>query len=138
MVVGVDAKNNQGILVVETFPIKDKDNQIFAFELENVYISPKTIAGILQRTDGVREVRRNPILFHSNDVYINFTYKNKNYIVWEPFGDSSRYWIGPDSHSGGHEDISIIEKNFQSHKPPFLRRLIGDILTFKLPSVRKE
>ena len=31
-------------------------------------------------------------------------------IVWEPFGDNSRWWIGPDDAIAGHVSIADIER----------------------------
>ncbi|MDE3043147.1 MAG: hypothetical protein KGJ82_21615 [Nitrospirota bacterium] len=54
----------------------------------------------------------------------------------EPFGDNSRYWIGP---KGGKDDVPAaanigkIKSAFERYKPPLSVKLLGDLvrLNFK-------
>lgn len=103
-----------------------------AFEIENVYVSRRTVADLLKKVDGVTEVRLRGHFGSSDDVRVEFKYLNCGYIVWEPYGDNSRYWIGPQNPSEESSDIRAIEKVFESYRPPFPRRILGDILSLRL------
>jgi len=46
---------------------------------------------VLQSVEGVRNFRRNWF----NDDRFAFTFLGRPCVVNEPFGDNSRYWIGP-------------------------------------------
>jgi hypothetical protein len=43
-----------------------------------------------------------------NDVRLRFSYLGDDYEVYEPFGDNSRYWIGPDGEQA--QRVSRIEE----------------------------
>ena len=51
---------------------------------------------------------------------IEFRYRNQNYIVFEPFGDNSRYWVGlleeDEKKEYDYSDMKEIEKVFISHR----------------------
>ena len=115
---------------MKTYPITDGGRQS-AFEIENAYVAPRTIAHLLGDIEGVTDVRARKLFRGSADVHVEFKYRNRECIVWEPFGDSSRYWIGPQEPAGNADDISEIETAFKQYRPPLYRRLVGDVLTFK-------
>lgn len=120
-------------MTMDTHPIIDqkKGNYPFAFEIENVYVGIRKIAQLLSTVSGVNEVSKRKLFSQSSDVHIEFKYLNTDYIVWEPYGDSSRYWIGPKNTSSNVGDISKIENVFRTYRPPFYREIIGDILSLR-------
>jgi len=44
------------------------------------------------------------------DEFCEFSLNGVLFKVWEPFGDSSRYWIGPDDKSW-HPEIDIVRSS---------------------------
>ena len=64
-----------------------------------------------------------------DDVRIEFKCLG-HFIVMEPFGDNSRYWVGP---KGGKDDvvatahIGRIKAAFEGYKPPLPAKIFGDI-----------
>jgi hypothetical protein len=119
---------------METYPIVDpkKGAYPFALEIENAYVSRRTVARLLGRLDGVADVVFGGRLESTNDVRVGFKYRNHEYIVLEPFGDNSRYWIGPKNSAEGVGDIGEVESAFRRYRPPLHRMLLGDILTFRV------
>ena len=103
--------------------------QTFAFEIENIYICPIKIADIISTIDGVTSVRCRKPFTAEKEIHIKFLFHETEFIVWEPYGDSSRYWIGPADES--ELDIELLIKAFKNYQPSFVRRVIGDIITFK-------
>jgi hypothetical protein len=67
------------------------DGQCVAFEVENAYIRPRTIAKLVATIAGVTEVRVCWPFGPSDDCPVAFKYQAKDFVVWEPFGDNSRY-----------------------------------------------
>jgi hypothetical protein len=76
----------------------------------------------------------------SRDIHVEFKYMGQAYIVWEPFGDNSRYWIGPADMVAGTEDVPDIqspsdlvrlEDAFKRYHPPFHRAFLGEIVTLR-------
>ena len=87
---------------------------------------------MLKAVDGVSEVSLRKALSASNDAHIEFKYLSRDYIVWEPYGDSSRYWVGPKSPTDGAGDISGVETALKLYRPPFYRAVLGDVLTLRV------
>ena len=47
-----------------------------------------------------------------DDVHVTFRFNGKPFVVLEPYGDSSRYWIGPETESESPIDVSSLEGEF--------------------------
>lgn len=117
---------------MKIYPILTKDGcRAFAFEVENIYISPASAARIVAAIDGVADVEARKIFSNSSDVLVEFNYCGQPYIVWEPYGDSSRYWVGPKEDSNDVGDITALEAAFKRYRPPLHRALIGYVLTLR-------
>ena len=118
---------------MQTYPILAKDGgRTPAFEVENAYIGLATIVRLLGDVQGVTDVQRTNRPAKSSDVHISFKYQGTPWIVWEPYGDNSRYWIGPKEELGGLAGITKLEEAFKHHQPPLHRALLGDVLTLRL------
>jgi hypothetical protein len=70
--------------------------------------------------------------------YIEFIYKRKAFIVWEPYADSSRYWIGPKDDANKKIDLGAIESVFRQYRPSIVIKLLGDLVSFKFLSVKNK
>ncbi len=107
-----------------------KDEIFFAFELDCIYVSLKKIEELLNQVDSVSEVKGRKLFSQeTEDEHLSFKYKDHEFIVWEPFGDNSRYWIGPRDEKGviSVDDIAL---KFIYYSPPFFIELFGRVLTF--------
>lgn len=105
------------------------DGQLYAFEIENVYIRPRKIAALLGAVDKVSKINLRKPFGASSDVHLEFSYYGKDFMVWEPYGDSSRYWIGPKD-EGEAVDIGSLVKAFEEYHPPTVVKFFGDLITF--------
>ena len=121
---------------MKTYKLSREDGSSLGFEIENIYITRQKTATLLKKIDGVSDVQFCKLFSQGNDVRITFKYLEKECIVWEPYGDNSRYWIGSNNENEVI-DFSLIENAFASYKPPFLVRLLGDLVSFKFLSVFK-
>jgi len=113
------------------------------FEIDNIYIAPATVARVLAAVEGVADVKVRRMFSKPSDIRVQFKYLGRPYIVWEPFGDNSRYWIGPADMLSGVDavaaldspnDICRLEDAFKHYRPPFHRALLGlfgDVLTLR-------
>lgn len=121
-------------VTMETYPLIDekKGDCPFSFEIENAYVGSGTIARLLAEVQGVTDIRPRKLFGKSNEIHVEFKYLNRDYIVWEPYGDNSRYWIGPKNPAEDVGDIGNIENVFKHYHPPFYREIIGDILSLRL------
>ena len=121
---------------MKTYRLHDTKNDFNAFEIENSHISIRGIVELLQSNPSVSEILSQssiaafldnsvilsgftrPLLPEiSPEVRIQFNYKGNVFWVWEPFGDNSRYWIGPKSDEG-LDDILEIEEIFKNYVSP--------------------
>jgi len=76
---------------MKTFQYTRDNGSLRGFEIRNTFISLLQIMRILGRINGVTDVKRN---FGSDDRVL-FLFNGESCVVNEPFGDNSRYWIGP-------------------------------------------
>ena len=77
---------------MRTYPIATDDGLIKAFEISNAYFwSLGDMRRTLASVDGVSDVRRNWF----KDDRFSFSFHERPCVVNEPWGDNSRYWIGP-------------------------------------------
>jgi hypothetical protein len=118
---------------MKTYPLKDEqDGYPSAFEIENVYVGPRAIGRLLKTIDGVSDVRVRRMFGKWEDIHVWFKYRGRNCVVWEPYGDNSRYWIGPQDAEREKFDVSGLEGAFKAYRPPLHRQIIGDVLTLRV------
>lgn len=119
---------------METHPVggKTPGQRTYAFEIESAYVEPGTIAGLLEGVVGITHVRERRLFSGQREIHAKFRYMNRDYVVWEPFGDNTRYWIGPKDSSANAVSIGLIEEVFKRYRPPFRRRVIGDLMSLPL------
>jgi hypothetical protein len=106
--------------------------------LENAYIRPGKIAELLAQVDGVSDVRTRKLFGSSPDIHVEFKCLGTDFVVYEPFGDSSRYWIGPKGEQN-YFSVSIekIEEIFKRYQLSILIKIFGDVLTLNFKSLFK-
>lgn len=118
---------------MKTFPaLTSLDGRLIAFEIENAYVSASTVAQLLRQVNGVSDVEPRRPFSGSSDVHVRFKHHGHACLVWEPFGDNSRYWVGPESPDDFPEDISDVKGNFDRYSPPMYRAMIGGLLSLRL------
>ena len=123
---------------MKTYPLYNPKRRIFAFEIENVYIGVKKIAVLLRSFAGVSNVRVRKLFSAPSDIHIEFIYKGQVFIVWEPYADSSRYWIGPKDEIHKQIDISALESAFRKYQPFFVVKVFGDLISLKFLKQKKR
>jgi hypothetical protein len=102
---------------MKTYPIKREDFTLHAFEIENTYISMSAIKKILKSVSGVTSIKRQ--LF--SDDRLVFKYNNEDWVVNEPWGDNSRYWIGPKNVENHTLDVTPINEAFNKYESPLIK-----------------
>jgi hypothetical protein len=113
---------------MRTYPIKDDAGVLFAFEI-NAQLLGGRLARVLGQVEGVSDVRRRRWWVGSPDVHIRFLYRGREYIVWEPFGDNSRWWIGPEQTSVEPVSLVDIERAVANRSRV---RESGEVLTWRI------
>ncbi len=103
-----------------------KDNVLHAFEIDNSYLNPKIIAKFLVNRPGISNIRAHKL--EDRDDRLEFDFRGIRYIVSEPFGDNSRYWIGPQNPSLTMMETRELESFFVSFNPPIYRKILFYVL----------
>ncbi|MDP1696695.1 MAG: hypothetical protein Q8L45_02745 [Xanthomonadaceae bacterium] len=120
---------------MKTYPsIDEKTGSVFAFEIEHVYLSNAAVARILSKISDVSDVRVRTLFSKWQGIHIWFNHQGSDFVVFEPYGDSSRYWIGPKDSIDVSVDLGRVMAAFENYHPPLLVEVIGDVLSLKIPS----
>jgi hypothetical protein len=100
-----------------TYPIFREDGTLHAFEVTSGWLTFRPLYAILRSVPGVTNVRRQL----SNDDRITFSYDAAQFVVHQPYGDSSRYWIGPLDPANYRGNLEQIHEAFLLYRQPILR-----------------
>jgi hypothetical protein len=120
---------------MKTYPIRDDAGRPFAVEVDIALFGLRNLARVIATVEDVSEVSVCKPFSRSGDVRATFRYQGKEFAVVEPFGDNSRYWIGPAGQTR-HQDISPIEAQLAAFQPSVLRRVIGSLITLNFSAVK--
>jgi hypothetical protein len=114
-----------------TFPIvRNSRTQAYAFEIDNAYVTARRAARILQSIPGVANIRLQK-RFHRNEYRVEFEYSNRECVMWEPFGDNSRFWVGPRDPYAFDIDITAIEEAFLGYRPSLPMQVLGNLVSLR-------
>ncbi|MCL1142547.1 hypothetical protein [Shewanella gaetbuli] len=110
------------------YELLNDNGELFAFEIESVYMPLSQIANTLEKIEGVSQIRNRKMFSSQDEIHIRFKFNGIDYIVWEPYGDNSRFWLGPDRDEYDDNIVEIFNL-FRLYKPPFVTGLVGDLLS---------
>lgn len=119
---------------MKTYKIEDKHGACRAFEIENAYVSPRRVAALLTACKDVTDVRVRKLFSSFDSIHVRFRYSDHEFVVCEPFGDNSRYWIGPAEDSDVSPSLEDVRRVFEAYVPPLAKRMLGDLVTLKFIS----
>jgi len=116
---------------MRTFPVAGDDGVHRAFEIEHVYISRGALMRLLAGIEGVSCVRRPRREDRGAGARVEFKHRDIEFQVWEPYGDSSRYWIGPKENLILRDPSQLreVEEAFRRYRPPRLLKILGDLVS---------
>jgi len=114
---------------MDTFPItRSSKSRPYAFEVENAYITAGTAVRVLRTVPGVTNIQlRRP--FRQSQYLVAFAFADREYVVVEPFGDNSRFWIGPKEPELGEGDVTPIEEAFLTYRPSLAFQVLGNLVS---------
>ena len=98
------------------YDLRDKEGRVFAFEIENSQFGRNSVCQLIQSFPGTH-ILRSPKKFLSwfrEEVFCEFEVHGKKFMVLEPFGDNSRYWIGPEPPKWC-EEVGFVREAFLRH-----------------------
>src|SRR5215831_16031877 len=74
--------------------LKDSQGRVFAFEVANTLLTRRGVCKIVRSLPGARLLSGRKEL--GEQEFCTFEVQGQRFKAWEPFGDSSRYLIGPE------------------------------------------
>jgi hypothetical protein len=79
---------------MKTYDLTDTEGRAFAFEVDNIFLPRRTACRVARDIPGAKLIRT-PRFFPSEEEFCEFEIEGVSFILWQPWGDNSRYWIGP-------------------------------------------
>jgi hypothetical protein len=81
---------------MKTYALRDTEGRTLAFEVSNLLLGRRAVVRIVRTVPGVRITKEPRRWRLSNDEdFCEFELAGVRFVVSEPYGDNSRYWIGP-------------------------------------------
>ena len=99
---------------MKTYSLK-KEGKVFAFEINNFFITLIEVKKVIEETENVSEIRHGSRQDIKSGIYLIFDFNRVDCMVWEPYADNSRYWIGPVEDDIIIDDFNLVEKSFQKY-----------------------
>ena len=81
---------------MKTYILKSEQGVCTGFEINNNFLSSGAIARFIKRASGCKVISKRT-MFSATEIHVTFMYKEKEFQVWEPFGDNSRLHIGSEN-----------------------------------------
>ena len=95
---------------MKTYNLTDSNGELIAFEVSNTLLSRRKAVKVIEKLNGVEILKRPKwFSFKNQDVFCEFVYEGTTYQIEEPWGDNSRYWIGPKSKGPNNKVGEILE-----------------------------
>jgi hypothetical protein len=120
--------------------LKDADGRVFAFEVDNFHLGRRGVCRVVSQIPGcviVREPKRFRWSFEDDEEFCEFDLEGVRFVVWEPWGDNSRYWVGPKSDSQRAPvwcpQIDAVREEFRRVRP-----FLGVILNLRKAGTSEE
>ncbi len=103
---------------MKTHDLTDQYGRIFAFEVTST-LGPVGVRKIIESIEGVKILKSYGYFSICRDeTRCEFELNGKVFHVWEPWGDNSRYHIGP-KEQGYYPEINVIRETFIKSRRPF-------------------
>jgi len=98
----------------------DKNGNVVSFGLERAFISVNAICRVLSRIKGVSDIVQGN---RGEDVKLRFSFRGIQFVVIEPWNDSSEYVVTlyNDRPEAAFQGLYEIEAHFRQHELAFFR-----------------
>ncbi len=82
---------------MKIFDLHDKEGRCFAFEVNNLGLSRHGLCRVVKGIPSAVLLSTPRFLsWFREEIFCTFSLEGATFSAWEPFGDNSRYWIGPE------------------------------------------
>ena len=81
---------------MRTYDIRDDQNRVFAFEIDNWRIGRRGVCRVVRSIPGATLVRAPKLLsWFRESIFCEFLVDGEMFEVEEPYGANRRSWVGP-------------------------------------------
>jgi hypothetical protein len=98
---------------MRTHILHNADGTPYAFDISNLLLTRNQACKLVSAIPGTAVIRRSR-LFRDTDDFCEFKIGVDVFILEEPFGDSSRYWVGPKDGEPSHS-LDLVRSAFEAH-----------------------
>ena len=100
---------------MKVFDLHDQEGKAFAFEVENVGLGRRGLCRVVRTIPGVQLLSAPRFLsWFREETFCTFLLDGVMFAASEPFGDNSRYWVGP--HPARYvPQIALVRLAFANH-----------------------
>jgi hypothetical protein len=106
---------------MKVYDLKDKAGRVFAFEVGNTFLTRRGLCRVVRSIPGARILKAARFGSYFKEAeFCKFEIQGQQFVAWEPFGDNSRYWIGPDP-PHWCEQVALVRKAFIQHRRLFAK-----------------
>lgn len=97
------------------YELETEAGDIYAFEVDVPLLGRRRVSSFVRRIPGVT-VTKSPsaLSWFREEVFCRFTLGQVAFEVLEPFGDNSRYWVGPADSPAVHAEIHELIEAFRT------------------------
>ena len=126
---------------MQIYDLKDSEGRVYAFEVDNLLLRRAAVAMIVQSIPGARVLTLHRSWW-GPDEFCEFEVGGIRFTAWEPWGDSDRYWIGPEPpHFSEH--TATVRAAFASHTATplaigFAAAAVRGALAWTIKAVRRK
>ncbi len=104
---------------MRVYDLKDEEGRTFAFEVDNFWLGRMGVIRIVSAMPDTQIVGRPSLSWFGPDVFCKFEVDGILFEALEPFGDSSRYWIGPEQARWAPQIETVRETFMKAKRYPF-------------------
>jgi hypothetical protein len=106
---------------MKLYELLDSAGRVFAFEIENAFISRESVVRVAISIPGTVITHRPRLLsWFREEQFCEFLLQGQLFVAWEPFGNNSRYWIGPEPPEWCPQ-VDTVRNAFLQFQPLLLR-----------------
>ena len=105
---------------MQIYDLKDGEGRSFAFEVANWTLGRRGVCALVVQIPGATLLRKPRFLsWWREDEFCEFEVDGQRFTAWEPFGDNSQYWIGPEPPHWCPQ-IEVVREAFAAHRPSWI------------------
>lgn len=96
------------------YPLSSAEGVPHAFEVDNLLLTRGQACKIAESIPGAVIIKRSR-LFRDTDDFCEFKIGDDVFVIEEPFGDNSRYWVGPKD-AKPSPSLEVVRNAFEAHE----------------------